>query len=331
MGVFTSTSKLIQLDSTALGGVPGGEGTVFRIIDNSTYRNHCVKLYHPTKLNDLKIKKLDFLISNRPTNFQGEHYTFCWPVEKVYDSKNKFCGFIMPLATTGSVKLSEFINPSISKKLGSTWGKIDRNTSGNFIKRLGICLNLAIAVHNLHHLGKFVMYDFKPQNILIDVHGNVSIIDIDSFQISGNNNFFRAEVVTQEYAPMEYHKSTNPSNFTANKDWDRFSLAVIFYQILTGVHPYAASCKSSFANISTTPESIKHGLFVHGPNKIHLSVIPPPHNMFNNIPSKFQTLFQRAFQNFVGGLIERPSAEEWGKTLYEEIQRNANPVRVNAY
>jgi hypothetical protein len=144
------------------------------------YPNHCVKIYSELKRSEAKRKKLEYLTLNRPQNFQNDHYIICWPLEIVYDSKEKFCGFIMPLAFNGSEKLYEVCTIELHKKLSSGWRKFERTTSSGFQNRLKICTLIAGAIHSLHYLKKYTIVDLKPQNILLNLEGKISIIDVDS-------------------------------------------------------------------------------------------------------------------------------------------------------
>jgi DNA-binding helix-hairpin-helix protein with protein kinase domain len=321
MKVYTISRNSIELDSTPI-ATPGGEGTVYKIVNSSYYPNHCAKIFHSPKRTDKKKNKITFLITNKPAHLAKLPYHFCWPVEIVYDNSNKFMGFIMPLAYANSEKLYELAALNLSQKLSVSWQKFDRRTEIGIQNRIKICTQLAGAVHALHQSKIYTVVDLKPQNILVTVEGKISITDIDSFQIFSGLNVYSGDVVTPEYAPVEFHLGRN-SGQKVQPSWDHFSLAVTVYEILLGLHPYTASSNENYFIAETISDKIKNGLFVHGANKSYLAVIPPPHNKFHALPQSIKTLFIKAFENGHHNSSDRPSAEVWGSTLYSYILKTA--------
>ncbi|HKZ41119.1 MAG TPA: hypothetical protein VJ044_09160, partial [Candidatus Hodarchaeales archaeon] len=145
---------------------------------------------------------------------------------------------------------------------------------------------------------------------------------VDSIQIAENGRALHySEVATLEYAPPEASR-LHPANTFILESWDRFSLAVCFYEILFGLHPYAATSDGQYSNATTIEQKIQKGLFVHGSKNNYLSVIPPIHNNFRNLPVSIRDLFVRAFEDGHTNPNSRPSAEEWGMTIHQELQQN---------
>jgi DNA-binding helix-hairpin-helix protein with protein kinase domain len=135
---------------------------------------------------------------------------------------------------------------------------------------------------------------------------------------------YEAEALTPEYAPMEFYHAYKTGR-KASENWDRFALAVCFYQLIFGIHPYAATCNEVFCTAPTFGEKIKNGLYVHGSNKNKLSAIPPLHSNFLKIPIALQNLFHKAFAVNGNNETVRPSAEDWYKELYTVV-KNAESV-----
>lgn len=88
------------------------------------------------------------------------------------------------------------------------------------------------------HRMEMIHQDIKPENIIIDEHGTIKIIDFGSTKIAGieeistplaNDNLLG----TVNYTAPEYHRGENASNRS-----DIFSLGVIVYELLTGQLPY---------------------------------------------------------------------------------------------
>ena len=315
--VYTNTKIPVQFDDKPLAS--GGEGTVFRVKSAGVYTNTCVKIYHAPKRTAARRKKVAFMILNKPQVTSSPNFIICWPIESIFDSNQKFIGFLMPLAFQSSEQLYELTRPAISKRLQIGWGKFDRSTSTGIEKRLKVCVNIAIAIHSIHQSGKYALVDYKPQNILINSQGKISITDVDSFQIAENGVvLFHSEVSTPEYAPPESTK-INSSQALIPEFWDRFSLAVSFYEILFGIHPFVATCGGQYSYVTTIGEMIQKGLFVHGSKRNYLTVIPTLHDNFKLMPESIKQLFIKAFEDGHTNSKLRPSAEQWGETINSEL------------
>jgi len=313
---LTSKGNKISVADNSIGD--GGEGKIYPIV-SSHYKGYCVKLYSnqsdPNK-RDKRQKKIEFMIKNPPTDLMGDNYIVCWPKETVFLNK-QFVGFIMPLAFRGSKELYELCTLD-GKGLFTVWQqKYDRETLNGMVSRMKLCTNLAASIHRVHSLKKYIFADMKPQNILVTDDSKVSLIDLDSIQVSENSQIiFPASVSTPEYEPPEATSMKNSAHFRLEEDWDRFSMAVIFYQILFGIHPYTASFSGQYQKYNAVSEHIAKDLFVHGSGKNHVDFLPPPHKNFHKIPYELQNLFIRAFKDST----RRPSAEEFGKTFFDKVR-----------
>jgi len=96
---------------------------------------------------------------------------------------------------------------------------------------------IASGLRAFHRL-EMIHQDLKPENIIVDEHGTLKIIDFGSTKISGideistpieANNLLG----TINYTAPEYHTGSQGSNRS-----DIFSLGVIAYELLTGKLPY---------------------------------------------------------------------------------------------
>lgn len=326
----TSNNQTIFVEDKPL-ATRGGEGSVHRIISPSQYNSHCVKLYFRQYRTRKREQKIQHMIKNPPPNLNGLKNggcMICFPEEVAYENNKikRFAGFIMPLAFNGSSQLYELCLPN-TKKLSSAWNnKYDRSLAKGIESRLKLCVNIAAAI-NFIHANKYVLVDLKPQNILVTVDGKVAVIDLDSVQIVNNNQvLYHAQLATPEYAPVECNRFAPDKNLIL-ETWDRFSLAVVFYEILFGLHPYAASNNGQYQNSTTVADKIRDGLFVYGSKKNHVFVKSQLHDNFNRIPSSLQNLFIKAFDTGHSNPSIRPNAEEWGKTIYNEIKKSANPIK----
>ena len=319
---YTGNGKTIRITDNSIGD--GGEGEIYPIV-SSHYKGCCVKLYSnqsdPDKM-DKRRKKIEFMIKNPPTDLMGDNYIVCWPKETVFSNK-QFVGFIMPLAFRGSEQLHKLCTLD-GKGLSTAWQqKYDRATGNGLIARMKLCTNLAASIHRVYSLKKYIFADMKPQNILVTDESKISLIDLDSIQVSENSQIiFPASVSTAEYEPPEATSIKISTHLRLEESWDRFSMAVIFYEVLFGVHPYAASFSGQYQKHHAVSEYIINNLFVHGSGKNHVGFLPPPHKNFHKIPYELQNLFMRAFKDST----QRPSAEEFGKTFFDVIKQAATVV-----
>jgi len=103
----------------------------------------------------------------------------------------------------------------------------------------GIVQQIAAGLRAFHRQ-EMIHQDLKPENIMIDTHGTVKIIDFGSTKIAGI-----AEIATplsrdrllgtRNYTAPEYLQGYPGSNLS-----DLYSLGVITYEMLTGRLPYGA-------------------------------------------------------------------------------------------
>jgi serine/threonine protein kinase len=308
--VYTSSGTALQLEDVPFASK--GEGSVYRVITKA-FTKDCVKIYHDNHRDQRRRRKLEYMASNPPDVVESEDHIICWPKTVIIDKHKNFLGFIMPLAFEGSAVLYEIVKPKLSKNLSAQWQKFARDQDASVEIRTKICLNVAIAIHHIHKTGKYVLCDFKPENLLISSSGKVSIIDSDSFQIAEHGKVLHfATAFTPDYAPPERANSTQSSYI--HDHWDRFSLAVVFYQILFGIHPFACT-----SNVDELADKIRLGHFVHGANKHNIIKIPPIHTNFDLYPAAIKNLFAQAFDHGHIDPNARPSAEDWGRTLFSAL------------
>jgi hypothetical protein len=266
------------------------------------------------------------MVDNPPQHIEQKGFKIGWPLDTVLQN-NQFIGFMMPLAFPDSKKLVGLTTPTLSKKLDYNWHKYDRkHGKAALVARLKLMNNIAIPVHLLHQTGKYVLQDFKPDNVLITHTGQVTICDMDSIQITnGQTMLFRGTAATAGYAPPEFENAGAGKSDTVplEKSWDNFAVSVVFYQLLFGLHPYAVTPKlQKDANSSEISTNISDDLFPFG-NKTHkIQVIPPLHDKFKILPLPIQDLFKRSFSL---NAANRPGSEEWGKNIHDII-RNAGTI-----
>lgn len=325
MKYFTAQKKQIYLEVKPL--ARGGEGEVFKVLYGSGASKQCAKIYFPHQRTKERERKLIHLCRKSYAPELDKPYLLCFPREIIYDEHGEFLGFLMSEAFPDSIQLYQLVTPKISNKLPAKWHlKYDRSTKDGILNRLKLCVNIAIGIHSIHKTGNLVLVDFKPQNILVTDSGQISIIDLDSLQFHESTRLcFHAKVATPEYTPKEGER-LNPADDEISETWDLFSLAVVFYELLFGIHPYVGTAKGQYSEVSTISEKINKNLFVHGSKRSYLSKIPALHNNFEKLPDTLKLLFIAAFEQGSSSPSLRPSAEKWGTQIVTEIAQNRSAL-----
>lgn len=310
--LLKESRTLIELASTSFAG--GGEGDLYKIKSPVAYRNYVAKLYHPHKISAEREEKTQYLIDHPPVGL-SENGSIVWVKDALYTKDYKFVGFIMPFAT--GKKLELLCMGKLPKKIGKNWQRFDLKNPDALQYRLRICFNLAAAIYQMHATEHYVLVDMKPENILIQPNGLLAIVDTDSVEVIEDDvAIFPAPVATPEYTPPEFYSNDRKKNGTIGEPWDRFGLAVIFYKLLCGIHPFAGSANPPYDNLVSLHEKIEHGLFVHRTiNTSVFSVIPPPHKQFNKLDPNLQELFIQCFEEGHQDPEARPTADEWCSAL----------------
>jgi len=293
----------------------GGEGDLFAVYSGNDAGKIVVKIYRPEKRSHQKEKKLSYLIQNPPRSSDSSgHAYIVWPKSLVYD-QGLFVGFTMPLAT--GEKLEFLCHPKLPKRLAHTWSRFAFSETGVGKLRLKICYNIAVAIHHLHANGNYVLTDLKPDNIMIQPTGLISIIDTDSVTVNAKDGTrFLGPVATPDYTPPEYYRGVNPELQPIPMSWDLFSLGILFYRLLCGIHPYSGTCKAPFDRYNSVHELIEKGLFPHSPSKgNYFQIVPPPHLEFQKMPSAIQKLFLQCFEAGHTDPERRPNTNDWCQAL----------------
>lgn len=309
MKVWNATNHVILiLNATPF--AQGGEGCLYKVLQPQEYVHLVAKIYHSNKRTKQRQHKLRYLIENPPifdNNTQGQ--LISWPVA-ILEMQQRFVGFLMPKVEGELLEI--LVTPKLPRHLPTKWQRFELGTEGALALRQKVCFNIAVALYHIHQTGKYVMVDLKPDNILIQSNGLVALVDMDSIEvIRGEQILFPAAMATPEFAPPEFH-ALQGSSKALPISWDAFSMAVVFYKILLGIHPFAATTKGQFKDANGLGEKLKHGLYVHNPNQqTYFSAIPSLHRAFDHFPIALQYLFNLCFIQGVKNERMRPSAEDW--------------------
>ncbi len=310
----------IQLEEKAF--AQGGEGTLYKIKAPNDYQPLIAKIYHLKKQTKLRFEKIQHLQQNPPKTFQKEDgIQLVWPQKLLLDKNKKFVGFLMPKVE--GEKLALLTLPSIPKKYRNQWASYDFIADPKRSKRFHLCYKIAKAIFHIHRSQKYLLIDMKPDNIMVNPQGNIALVDLDSVEvIKEGKTLYDAPVATPDYTPPDNYQKWEIDP-TQEDPWDRFGLAVILYQLLLGIHPFAASTKGKFKDATSLYQKIEQGLYVHNPShRSHFQHIPPLHDYFHSLPIVLQDLFNRCFINGHTHGFERPSSEEWSIALHEYKQHH---------
>ncbi len=232
------SGEFIRIEHKAFAG--GGEGNLFHVAEPLRYKHRLIaKIYHPHKLSTERQKKLEYLLQHPPIgiDLQAVNPSIVWVQDLLYDDKGQIRGFLMPFVK--GEKLEILCTLRLLRSIDSSWNRFALGKEKSREYRLRLCFNIAVAIHQVHASGEYVLVDLKPDNIVVQAHGIISLVDMDSVEVVSNGQIlFDAPVATPEYTPPEHYQKLDYDP-TSRQAWDRFSLAVILYKLLFGIHPFA--------------------------------------------------------------------------------------------
>lgn len=306
----------------------GGSGDVYKILSPSHLTNQVVKLYHKDRLTKEAENKISHLVSKKIN--QGDHESIVW-IKNVVFENGKFAGFTMNYAE--GVGLEKFFLDRWWQKTTGDWDKFRLENEKGIENRIRLCLNIAIAINIIHKNSKYTIADIKPSNFKIQKNGLVSIIDIDNIEVIENGRIlYAAQVITPEYSPPEFHSGLDYKQTSASQNWDRYSLSILFYYILCGIHPFQyVKCKAPFEG-STDSEMICKGLFIFGNKASYLEPARVEHKNFLKLSTEIKSLFIQCFDSGHDKPQLRPSAEDWCRAFSLkkiDIKRNSITKLIN--
>ncbi len=305
---------------------PGGEGTVYRFEGGDPQlRRKVAKIYNDNAYAATRLKKIAYMVAHPPVapdDPVAEH--IIWPEELLYDETGMFRGFVMPIVK-GSIDLEELCTPALIAN--SKFQRFDHREGGALLRRMSVAMNLAAAIHALHKSATYVLVDLKGPNVRVNPKGMLSLIDMDSIQICQNNVLLHpAMVLTEEYAPPEYHQGrVQPAQHVIDEAWDRFSYAVLSYRLLFGLHPFAGTYLDT--SLTTIAEGVREGYFANGVNRSKFKGVPKPHDGFALLPDVIQDLYKQAFDEGHTRSQRRPTMANWYSTLSDAIAQHGKSMK----
>lgn len=276
----------------------GAQGAVYALSGDA---ERVVKIFNRERRGN-KRAKIRAMIDNDPS-----HPRIVWPQAIVeHAGSDDFLGYTM----------SRMDLDSAANAFEYTMTEMDWESSDSE-QRFSVCQNLAVMVNAIHREGHAIG-DFNHDNILVDEHQQVSLIDCDGFHITGGSDTYPDDTYYPRYAPPEGRGGDEVSNV---READRFSLGVhIFQMLMEGFHPYHA--QGTNAVDGSMEDKLKGNKFPYvdyaGYDPIERA---PSIEAYERLPEEVRELFRRCFtesgKNRSDGVVmdqtnpDRPEPEEW--------------------
>lgn len=289
-----------------------------------------VKRYRPAAPSgdgERRRARAEWLVTHAPPRLRDvrEGWEVAWPTDVVTLPSGEFVGVALS-RVRGAVRLSELTAHAwtVSRRLGARWEVYQLPSRLALALRLQLAARVARAVAAVHASGAYVLGDLKPDNILLHADGRVTLVDCDSVQVSEDGRLlYAASVHTDDYTPPEGvargHDGEPVTRRALDPSWDAFSLAVLTYQLLLGVHPHAVRAfdPATGRMVQTVRDAIAAGVYAHAPRRVDGIQVQcaPPHDAIAGLPSMLQAAFARAFVNGHADASQRPVVAEWVSLL----------------
>jgi serine/threonine protein kinase len=236
----------------------GGEAFVYAVDDTTV-----AKIYKKPQT-ELKEQKLKAMVDNPPpTADKAGTLALAWPTKLLYSEDSALAGFTMPRIPEEAKELFFYTSPKRLKGILAEEGWEKESFQAVIDQKVTyIGQNLVTIVGSLHGLN-YIICDINEQNIKVDKHCNVVILDTDSFQIHDHRRgvTYRATVGTSDYTDPNISERVDRStqgctdqDCTSGPEWhkltygcfhrtvehDNFAIAVILFKLLiNGCHPFS--------------------------------------------------------------------------------------------
>lgn len=287
----------------------GGEGTVY-LTDQPGI---VAKIYHnPTAVQERKLRCM--LNKKIATKAPSGTSLIAWPKDILYQN-GAFAGYTMPLIEAGKPIFTLYHDKSTREFFNDY----------NWTKSLCVAMNLAHLVDIIHNCD-CVIGDMNPGNIIVHPNGLVSILDVDSFDITdpATGEHFKCGVGIPDYlAPeLQHRRSLKDESSRFTKHTDEFSLAVHIFLLLFHYHPFLARSLKTYvqsSDVNQIDQNIANGVcpFVRPVNNVALPVGAPELSL---LPPFLQEDFKRTFGYTALDSITKSAQRTSAKTWYEHLK-----------
>lgn len=272
----------------------GGQGRVFEVtVDGAA---HALKLYHPHMAPAAQRGMIERALQGGPPSAH-----FLWPTHVVAGPGDAF-GYLMPLRPA---------------RFRSVPDLVTRRVTSTFPAILTAAAELASAFHDLHAKGLAycdiswgnVFLDPKSGEVLVCDNDNVDVDGAATATVLGTPRFMAPEIVRGEVGP--------------SVRTDRFSLAVLLFQMLFNGHPLDGAREAKVRSLDGPALELLYGtrpIYVFDPTDASNRPVPGIHDnvlIFRKIwPSSLQRLFATAFTDGLTQPGRRPTEGEWRDALF---------------
>lgn len=308
----------------------GGEGNVYTTDDPDLV----IKIYKDPK--PVMEKKLRCMLKHPlEPKADGVHLLIAWPQDVVYEGST-FVGYAMPFVkNTYPIYIVCRNNAKHKNDCHEVFPNYDWRCS------LMVAYHLAWIVAYVHKHG-YLIGDMNSNNIVIHGDGTLTILDVDSFDITDpdTGERFPCNVGIAEFLAPEL-QGRNLRNASFTKHTDEFALAVhIFILLMNNTHPFTLRQLSNNELASNNVQTLtgKKQSIVQDQKMVNMvngycpfikSVpgygIPVYAPEFNFLPRQIQKAFRNTFDydasNAIARSSQRTSADLWRVLLYNYFLR----------
>lgn len=272
----------------------GGEGTIWL---HPRDMNQVIKVYDPDK---------------RPAPQRLEHLVDCPPVPLV---ERGFPCYTWPRVVATDPHTREVVGFTMRRvqrmmPLGGVWNPVNRIPQIARRWLVQVAHSFCMRVYVLHLHG-YLRGDINAANDLVDRHGRVTSIDMDSVEFHAGGTLYTTPRTRPEFQPPEMlnRVATERSRFT-----DAWSVAIVVHMLVRGgEHPF----QSVYVGSGKPPsqrDMIRDGRWIDEPGdrdfQAPRGVLP-----YRELPEQLRELFRQTFQVGHGNPPARPSVLEYLQCL----------------
>jgi DNA-binding helix-hairpin-helix protein with protein kinase domain len=275
----------------------GGEGAVFELRRDPAL---VAKVYHTPPSTD-KANKLRAMAASCTPRLKA---IAAWPVDTVHSADSGgLRGFLMP-----RVNRQKDIHLLYGPKT-----RLREYPDATYRFLVHVAANLARAFEVVHLHGH-VIGDVNQGGACISEQGTVTLVDCDSFQVSGRQRTFSCDVGIPIYQPPELQDVKSFRGLPRTANHDNFGLAVLLFQTLfLARHPFAG--RSLTGAEITIEQAIQDSRFAYSRNALRKQIGQPPGTLGLGVVSgDIAELFEAAFSDPKMNAV-RPTAQSWRKAL----------------
>jgi DNA-binding helix-hairpin-helix protein with protein kinase domain len=291
----------------------GGEGSVYRVpVEPGT----ALKVFsNPDPRREWKLQRLREVLAS---GMALGTVPAAGPIALAYADaqRSRLAGFFMR-EVVGSRPLFEIYIPAFRKQSGPVF---------DFRHLVRTGRRLAEAVDRVHSLG-LVIGDLNESNVLVSSSGEVTLIDVDSWQVRHGTRCDPCRVGKPDLLAPELH-GVDLDGVIRSPDQDAFALAVLIHKLLReGMHPFDGVWKGS-DEVPGIEWRIRGGWYPFGPTRRHWGPVPhtlPLRRLFRDVA----TLTNRCFIEGHDNPSRRPRPADWIPVL-QALEDSLIPCRNNS-